>query len=343
MSQSIIISSENYAGQTATILFKPDGEELVINLGNHTLPFLFEPGNLIPPRSVYGDYTVMVLGAECSPDCTFLVNVPKPTPTPTPTVTPTNTLTPTPTPTVTPSQSFDPCGPTLTPTKTPTPTRTVTPTNTPTPSVTKTPCYTPTATPTKTPTPTPTMQYFAYLFIEPNSGSQEIGQWLFDQGSSFFGFTNGSQPSQTQAAFNSDMNNYVNFTGWTSGSFPNIIQQTVPQTSGGVDSFGNAISQYNFLTTEVPANTISGSGWFTWIIPINLTGNLIQTEIDLNVLSNPNSLTVVSMEPTIYQNTFTYTGNVLTPGVYRVYTTFPSGVFNINNNENIYFRGNSVS
>jgi hypothetical protein len=339
----IIIVSENYDGKLMNIIYKPDNEDIVINLGENTIPFIFKPNLLIPSRDVYGSYTISTVPGGCEPACNFILPVNRPTPTPTPTPTQTKTPTPTPTPTVTPSQSFDPCGPTATPTRTPTPTRTATPTNTPTPSVTKTPCFTPTATPTRTPTPTPTMQYFAYLFIEPNNGSQEIGQWLFDQGSSFFGFTNGSQPSQIPTTFNDDMNNYVNFTGWTSGSFPSIIQQTVPQTTGGVDSFGNTITQYNFLTTEVPANTINGSGWFTWIIPINLTGNLIQTEIDLNVLSNPNSLTVVSMEPTIYQNTFTYTGNVLTPGVYRVYTTFPSGVFNINNNENIYFRGNSVS
>ena len=65
---------------------------------------------------------------------------------------------------------------------------------------------------------------------------------MYDGGSNFYGFSNTSQPSQSATTFNSDMNRYVNFTGWTNGQFPSIIKQSVPQTSGGVDSFGNPIA-----------------------------------------------------------------------------------------------------
>lgn len=145
MSQTITINSISYDGELASILFNPQDTDIVINLGLVELPFTFNAGGLTPPRDVYGNYTILVQGSDCSKT----LNVPKPTPTPTPTITPTRTSTPTPTPTVTPTPTQDPC-PTKTPT--PTPTRTPLPTRTPT----KTPTPTPTTSPCKTPTPTPT-------------------------------------------------------------------------------------------------------------------------------------------------------------------------------------------
>ena len=307
MSQSIVIESINYMGEIANIAFTPYNESIVIDLGDHSLPYEFFPSGLTPSRQyVYGTYSIFVYDGSCF----NLLNVPPPTPTPT---------------------------------NTPTPTRTNTPTPTPTPSVTKTPCYTPSATPTKTPTPTPTPVYFAYLFIEPMSGSSSIGQWMFDGGSNFFGFSNFSQPTQSGVTFNTDMNRYVDFSGWTNGLFPTIIQQSVPQTSGGLDVYGNPIVAYSFLTTQIPLNTIPGLAWYTWIIPVSLTNNQRQVAIDLNITNNPNLLTAVATEPTINSYTFTYTGSTITPTTYRVYTSYPSPIFQILNNQTIYFRGNSVS
>jgi hypothetical protein len=132
MTQSIIIRSINYDGEIANIIFTPDVDNVVINLGEQILPFLFRPYLLTPPRDVYGVYTIVVTinGVQCP----NLLNVVRPTPTPTPTPTQTSTPTPTVTPTVTPTPTFDPC---KVPTPTPTPTKTSTPT------------------PTRTPTPTP--------------------------------------------------------------------------------------------------------------------------------------------------------------------------------------------
>jgi hypothetical protein len=156
MSQTILIESINYDGEMATVLFKPDNANVVINLGNVVLPYLFDPSLLNPPREIYGTYTILVLGTDgnCKTDCPNILQVPRPTPTPTPTITPTRTQTPTPTPTITPTPTFDPCKvPTPTPTTTTTPT--ITPTHTPTPSATCTnPCGCPE--PSKTPRPTKT-------------------------------------------------------------------------------------------------------------------------------------------------------------------------------------------
>jgi hypothetical protein len=133
MSQSIIINSINYDGEIANIIFTPDVDNVVINLGQQTLPFLFRPYLLTPPRDVYGTYTIVVTvnGVQCP----NLLNVVRPTPTPTPTPTQTSTPTPTVTPTVTPTSTYNPCN---VPTSTPTPTNTSTITSTPTPTPTET-------------------------------------------------------------------------------------------------------------------------------------------------------------------------------------------------------------
>ena len=333
---TITIQSINYDGEVANIIFKPNGVNNVINLGNQTLPYIFNPTLLTPPQDVYGVYTILIEGA----DCPVILNVPLPTPTPTPTVTTTPTTTPTPTVTPTVTPSFNPCPP-IPPTRTPTPTRTSTPTVTPTPGASQTP--TPTTTPTKTPTPTPTPVYFAYLFIEPVSGSTNIGQWMYDSGRNFFGFTNYSQPTQDQSEFNSDLNTYVDFSGWTSGLFPSLIQQTVPQVSGGEDQYNNAIVAYNFLTTKIPSGYVNGFGWYTWMIPVSLTNNERQTIIDLNTNNNPNLMTGVGTEQTINSYTFTYTGTTIPPTTYGVYTTYPNTIFKIIDAQNIYMRGNTIT
>ena len=257
------------------------------------------------------------------------------TPTPTPTNTPTP-VSPTPTPT--------PVSPTPTPTNTPTP---VSPTPTPTPvSPTPTPTNTPTpVSPTPTPTSSPIpISTFAYLFIEPQTGSTDIGQYLFDSGVNFFGFTNISSPDTSNPTqFNLDMNAYVDFSGWTSGLFPAVRTQVVPQSTGGVDSYGNAIIEFNFTTHEVPSGTVGGSAWYMWIIPTGSTNGQIQTLIDYNNSGNPNVLTSVNTESTLRSNTFTYSGTTIPVGTYRIYTTFTDVTFYIDNNNDIYFRGNTVT
>jgi len=140
MSQSIIISSINYDGEQALILFKPDNSNDTINLTTVTLPYTFEPSTLTPPREIYGTYTILVVNT----DCPNLMNVVRPTPTVTPTNTVTPTRTKTPTPTVTPTITSNPCLVSPTPTASFTPTPTLTPTRTPTltPSTTPSNCLT---------------------------------------------------------------------------------------------------------------------------------------------------------------------------------------------------------
>jgi hypothetical protein len=278
------------------------------------------------------------------------LTTPTPTPTPTATVTPTVTPTATVTPTVTPTATVTPTvtpTPTETPDASPTPTPTVTPTNTttPTPTVTPTNTTTPTPTPTITPSPSAALEY-AYLFIEPQSGSTGIGQYLYNLNNSrtFFGFTNSSIPNTSNPSqFNIDMNDYVSFSGWTGGTFPAVQSESVPQTSGGVDTYGNAITAYNFRTHQVPAGSVGGPAWYTWIIPTGSTNGLEQIQIDFSVNGNSNSLNTIITDSTIRNYTFTYTGGTIPVDTYKVYTTFADLAFYITDNDNIYFKGNTVA
>jgi hypothetical protein len=181
------------------------------------------------------------------------------------------------------------------------------------------------------------------LFIEPISAATSIGNYMFGNGApQFFGFSNTSQPSSSATTFNTEMNLYVNYSGWTNGELPTIITSNVPQTTGGVDSFGNTKIAYNFETTEILQNTILDQAWYTWIIPIVLTNNQSQLDIDLS-LGNPNVFSNVLTESTIRTNTFTYTGSTIPSVTYRVYTTYPAGDFLIDNQTtDIYFKGGSV-
>jgi len=84
MSQlGIIISSDNFSGQTGSVLYK-NTQNQVISLGDQTLPFVYSPAD----GEVQGFYFIYF--SASSETCVVLVDSPDPTPTqtPTPTVTP---------------------------------------------------------------------------------------------------------------------------------------------------------------------------------------------------------------------------------------------------------------
>ena len=227
-------------------------------------------------------------------------------------------------------------------------TPTPTPTQTPTPTVT--PNLSPSATPTHTPTPTstpPPANGIAYLFIEPQNNSSDIGGYMYNNYSAFtdfFGFTNLSSPDfSNQAQFEIDMNYYIDYSGWTDSTLPLIRTQSVPQSSGGVDSFGNTIVEFNFTTHEIPAGTVNGSGWYTWIIPTSATNGMIQTIIDLSINGNPNSFITFGTDASLYQHEFEYMGTNIPSGNYRVYSSFVDPAFYIANSQDIYFKGGQVT
>jgi hypothetical protein len=266
------------------------------------------------------------------------------TPTQTPTMTQTPTVTQTPTPSITASQTQTPT-PSITPTNTETPTNTPTetPTNTPTPTetVTQTPTetQTPTPTPSSTPAPLP-----AYLFIEPTSANTQFSGWFTSISSPGFfrGFSNGLAVSTNPITYNVQMNNYIQFSGW-GGTAPLIGTGTTSSVTGGNDDYGNPITAYLFETYRVPAGTVGGDAWYTWIVPTASTNNQIISQIGYNNAGNPNSLTAVNTQSSIYNLTVTTTGSTIPVGVYRVYSTYTSPTFRINGSVNdIYFKGNTL-
>jgi hypothetical protein len=181
---------------------------------------------------------------------------------------------------------------------------------------------------------------------------------MYNEGSSFFGFTNGTQPSSNPATFITDMYAYINFSGWTSGEFPRPIKTsitfnlnsttglTVNQTpingiSYGLDQYGNLIRFNEFLTAKVPQNTTGDKAWYTWVIPTWFTNSQYQLEINLGN-GNPNTLASIKMNPTIYENSVFYTGVTIGHTTFRVYTSYPSQNFELINNTDIYFKGSVV-
>jgi hypothetical protein len=138
------------------------------------------------------------------------------------------------------------------------------------------------------------------------------------------------------------MNNYISYSGWSINS-PAIGTGQTSSISGGTDTYGNPIDAYLFQTYRVPAGTVSGDAWYTWIVPTASTNNQIISQIGYNNAGNPNALTAVNTQPSIYNLSVTNTGSTIPIGVYKVYSTYTSPTFRINGTVNdIYFKGNTL-
>ncbi len=256
---------------------------------------------------------------------------PSPTPTPTPTVTPTVTSSPTPTPSITPS-------------------------------VSGTPNASPTATPTGTPTPTPTPSpaaFSAYLVPEPQDSTSaiEIGQYMINAGaSSFFGYFNSGIPGTTN--FASDMNKYIQFSGWT-GSGGNFITNVVNfngpirQAAGsGADSFGCPQDQYTFGTVEVALSEINPNVKYfysIWVPLAGVGGTLTNMTVNIGdgTACSTNIANGVIPDPSLAGvNVTVPSGCAIPSGTYRVLwiagaAIIPPSVGGLPLGSPLYFKGDS--
>lgn len=276
-----------------------------------------------------------------------------PTPTPTPTVTPTVTpssQTPTPTPTNTETPL-----PTPTNTETPTPTATVglTPTNTPTATLTPTITSTNTPTVTNTPSQTPN-SYFAYLFPEPldSTSQNNLGQYMYDFGADWYGFGNTGVPSTSN--YGSNMNLYVQYSGWT-GSSGNFItpvtslKSPIRQSSGSsIDGFGCTQNQYTFGTIQVTTTQINPSVyyWYTVWIPLDgVGGTMNNMTLDVGLGSSCSTSIINDGIPdsVLASTSVTISGGVIPDGTYRVLWMYPQMQIptSIPLNQSIYFKGDT--
>lgn len=177
----------------------------------------------------------------------------------------------------------------------------------------------------------------ALLFIEPYSKRDFVGNYMYGQNATFFGFNNAIPPQS-----NLDIEKYFKmFEEYGGDALPNVVTSDIPQTSGGTDTFGNQIKAYNFKTTRIQLNTIPEQAWYTWIIPKESINNLKQLKISYGFSAN--TLSIENMNSVVYSFEFFYNGNIFKKGNYSMYTTFVSSNFELDNSLNeIYFKGDTV-
>jgi len=133
----------------------------------------------------------------------------------------------------------------------------------------------------------------------------------------------------------------------TTNNLNGTILGNVSQTSGGFDSFGNAIVAYTFETIEVPANTVTGDIWYSIWVPHSLLDNSskVYSTIQVNFNGSPTSLTSLTTDSTLRSIDVVYTGTNWPNTTYRVfsnnggYNQGSSGVLDTTEN---YFRGGSL-
>lgn len=211
--------------------------------------------------------------------------------------------------------------PSNTPSNTPSysPTETSCPTPTPTKTATQTPTMTSTQTPTITPSPTFCFEPQAYMLFDSFSNRLTMNGWMASQGSTFRGmFTNG--PSTNSSIFPSQMNAYIDYSGYTSTGFnlsPTTItgfsQDTIILNSSVVWSEENVwVNMLMPVCPTCPDGVYTQMGYFA-----------------ANVSTNP-----------IYRSIpFYYSGATIPQGFYRLYTTYSNTGMRLNTSSFEYFLG----
>ena len=185
----------------------------------------------------------------------------------------------------------------------------------------------------------------AYIFVEPISKHVMIKNHLnrlpFIGRIPFVGFhgVNGD-------AWKNNIPNYINMPHWIDGRLPQIMQVDIPQTSGGIDTFGNPIEAFNFKTVKITKNTVNDQfSWIIVLIPINAMGNDTKRQKQIEVVEKLGNVTrsrrIFLTENVISNLVINYNGNLIPSGQYRVYSTYPStGMrLSLNSTNDIYIRG----
>jgi hypothetical protein len=211
-----------------------------------------------------------------------------------------------------------------------------------------------TKTPTQTPSPTPTeVGLRAILFMESSDDAvfggdpnTDIGDYMLANATSWYGFWN-SGIVEINAA---DLAIYMDWPGFVNGTsnVPRAIEIIIPQTSGGVDSFGNTIEAYKFLTTQVNSGNI-GDVWYSIFAPISQTNNQTYNTIGFNYAGSPLTLSYTSTNPSTYLENIVYTGSNWSLSTYKAYSqSAPGGGMNqgtigVTDSTNNYFKGGTLN
>jgi hypothetical protein len=167
--------------------------------------------------------------------------------------------------------------------------------------------------------------------------------------SNWFGFQVSGLPN-----FPIDVNDFLLWMDWngfvtgTTNNTNGTLQSIVPQTSGGLDDFGNVIDAFNFETTEIPANTVTGQAWYVILAPLNLTNNLAYKTVGISYNDAPQSLTNYNTESSVRSTNINYVGSNWFNTTYRVYTSsqnngFTNGVQGVLDTTNNFFKGGTLN
>jgi hypothetical protein len=219
----------------------------------------------------------------------------------------------------------------------------VTPTNTATPTLTQTP------TPSITPPPLK-----ALIFMESGDDAQfsgniytDVASYMQNGGYTWFGFQVSSLP-----VFPADLNAFLYYMDWPgfytgTTNVPAVIQQSIPQSGGGTDSYGNSIEAYKFYTTQIPANSTTGNIYYVVLAPLSMTNNQVYSNIGINYNNAPNSLITTTTDSGLRAQNISYSGSNWVNTTYRVYSQsenngFNTGVAGVTDTTNNYFRGGTL-
>jgi len=185
----------------------------------------------------------------------------------------------------------------------------------------------------------------AYIFVEPMSKHVMIKNHLnklpFIGRLPFVGFH-----GVNAGAWKDNLPNYINMTHWIDGRLPQIMQVDIPQTSGGIDTFGNPVQAFNFKTVKITKNTVNDKfSWIIVLIPINAMSNDTKRQrrirIDEKAGNITKSSTIFTTDNVMSETVINYNGNRIPAGQYRVYSTYPSSGMrlNLNSTNDVYIRG----
>jgi hypothetical protein len=185
----------------------------------------------------------------------------------------------------------------------------------------------------------------AYIFVEPVSKHAMIKNHLnklpFIGRIPFVGFhgVNGG-------AWKDNLPNYIDMPHWIDGRLPQIIQADIPQTSGGIDTFGNPVQAFNFKTVKITKNTVNDKfSWIIVLIPINAMNNDTKRQRRIHIVEKAGSVTksstVYTTDNVMSGTVINYNGNRIPAGQYRVHSTYPgTGMrLNLNLTNDVYIRG----
>jgi hypothetical protein len=123
------------------------------------------------------------------------------------------------------------------------------------------------------------------------------------------------------------------------------MQVDIPQTSGGIDTFGNSVEAFNFKTVKITKNTVNDRfSWIIVLVPINAMNNDTKRQRKIHIVEKSGNITrssrVYTTDNVLSGAVINYNGNRIPAGQYRIYSTTDRGmVLNLNSTNDVYIRG----